>query len=148
MWDTAKQRAFLDVAYQDVVQGSRYIDLAVLAGSAHVNVAPAVRVARHELKKHVRYPGPSLVLFVVDVRGMWGVEAKAWLKDIKPQLQVPDKDAAAAVLKYRIAASIQSAVADSILRSATDTRRPRNPPSRGGAPIITGAPSGPLLQPL
>ena len=138
----------MDVAYHDVVQGCRYVDLAILAGSTHVNVAPDVRVARHEQVKHKRYPGPALVPFVVDVRGTWGVEALAWLKDVKPQLQVPNKEAAAAVLKYRLAASIQSSVADAIIRSATDTRRPRDPPHRRGPPVIAGAPSGPLLQPL
>ena len=147
-WDTATEHAILDVAYNDAVAGRRYVDLAVVAGSTHVDVAPDVRVARHEKFKHKRYPGPALVPFVVDVRGAWGAEALAWLKDIKPQLQVPDKDAAVAVLKYRLAASIQSSVADAVIRSATDTRRPRDPPQRPGPPLIAGAPPGPLLQHL
>ena len=147
-WDTPTERAFLDVAYNDAVAGRRYVDLAIVAGSTHVNVAPDVRVARHEKFKHKRYTGPALVPFVVDVRGAWGAEALAWLKDIKPQLQVPDKDAAVAVLKYRLAASIQSSVADAVIRSATDTRRPRDPPQRPGPPLIAGASPGPLLQHL
>ena len=147
-WDTPRERAILDIAYNDAVAGRRYIDLAIIAGSTHVNVAPDVRLARHEKYKHRRYPGPALIPFVVDVRGAWGAEALAWLKDIKPQLRVADKDAAIAALKYRLAAFIQSSVADAVIRSATDTRRPRGPPCRPSPPLITGAPPQALQPPL
>ena len=59
-----------------------------------------------------------------------------------------DKDAAIASLKYRLASSIQSSVADAVIRSSTDTRRPRDPPLRPSPPIITGAPPRPLQQHL
>ena len=85
-----------------------------------------------------------MIPFVIDVRGAWGAEARAWIKDIKPQLQVADKDAAIATLKWRLASCVQSSVADAVIRSTTDTRRPRDPPPRPGPPIITGAPPQPL----
>ena len=85
-----------------------------------------------------------MIPFVIDVRGAWGKEALAWLKTIKPQMQVDDKSAALAVLKWRLAACIQSAVADSVIRSTTDARRPRDPPPRPAPPLLEGVPPPPL----
>ena len=143
-WDKPGERAVLDIAYFDAQGTQRYLDLAVIAARTHASVAPDIRLERHERYKHRRYPGPALVPFVIDVRGAWGSEARAWLKTIKPQLQVDDKTAAIAILKWRLAACIQISVADAVIRSTTDTRRPRDPPARPGPPIIEGAPPAPL----
>ena len=117
--------------------------MAVVAGKIHANVAPAVRIVRHERKKHGRYPGPALVPFVLDVRGAWGKEAQAWLRDVTPQLHCEDKAGAVALLKWRIASTLQSAVADAALRCSTTTRRSRNavpaPPLRAAAAGDAGA---------
>ena len=143
-WDKPGERAKLDIAYFDAQGTQRFLDLAIIASRAHASVAPDVRLERHERYKHRRYPGPALVPFVIDVRGAWGSEAQAWLKTIKPQLLVDDKNTAISVLKWRLAACIQISVADAVIRGTTDTRRPRDPPVRPNPPSFEGAPPPPL----
>ena len=72
----------------------------------------------------------------MDVRGAWGKEAQAWIRDITPQIRAEDKVAAVALLKWHIASTLQSAVADAALRSSTATRRSRN-----AAPIPAPGPA-------
>ena len=145
-WNKPNERAVLDIAYYDAQGRERYLDLAVIAPHNGRSLPPAVRLERHERTKHRRYPGPALVPIVIDVRGAWGPEARAWLKTIRPQLPVDDKPAAIATLQWRLAASIQSAVADAVLRSTTDTRRPRDPPAPSPPPAPDGARPAPPGQ--
>ena len=127
-WDTARASAILDIAYLDAKTGTRYLDIAIVSGGTHANLPAATRIARHEQHKHTRYPGPALVPFVIDVRGMWGSEARAWLRDVKPQLSSPDPEEAIRLLKYRLSACIQGAVAEQVIRCATANKRERQAP--------------------
>ena len=138
-WDTNKKKAILDIAYLDPRTGPRYIDVAVVAGNIHAHVEPKIRIERHEKLAHRRYPGPALVPFVMDIRGTWGREALSWVKDLKPFLPPQDRDRAFLSLRWRLSSSVQSSVADAILRSSTATRRPRPPPAASTAPVFVCA---------
>ena len=142
-WDTPKKKAILDIAYCDPRMGVRYIDIAITAANVHADVPPDIRIQRHERFKRRRYPGPPLIPFVIDIRGAWGKEAIAWIKDLKPFLNTEDKNAAIASLRWRLSASLQSAVADAIIRSTTETRRARDPPQTPPPAAATPPPTGP-----
>ena len=111
-WDTPRERAVLDVAYMDSVRGARFSDVAVLAAHSHRGVPAQTRLERHERKKHVRYPGPHLVPFVVDVRGRWGKEAQAWARAMILRLPAEDRALAMQDLRWRISRALQIAVAE------------------------------------
>ena len=103
----------------------RYLDLAIIAGNTHASVAPEIRLLRQERVKHRRYPGPDLVPFIIDARGAWGVEARQWMREIKAQIAVPDKDVAIAALKWRLAAGVQRAIAEAVIQCSTTPRLSR-----------------------
>ena len=128
-WDTQRAKAFLDIGYLDKHRGQRYLDIAVIAGGTHAAVPVATRLERHARAKRQSYPGAALIPVIIDVRGALGKEALARLKEIKPQIQAPDKEAAMAFLKWRLASSIQGSIADAVLRSTTSTRRERGTPA-------------------
>ena len=141
-WGTPRERAVLDIAYTDSRGGRRYVDVAVVAGDTHCTLAPSVRTERHERKKHRRYPGPALVPFVLDVRGAWGKEALAWVRNLQPQIRADDRRAATDKLKWQVAAALQSAVADAATRSGAANKRHRHeaPGAPAPAPAPVGAP--------
>ena len=132
-WDTPRERAVLDVAYMDSVRGPWFLDVAVLAAHSHRGVPAQTRLERHERKKHVRYPGPHLIPFVVDVRGRWGKEAQAWARAMILRLPSEDRALAMQELRWRISRALQIAVAEQCLRALRPTRRQPIPQPQGAA---------------
>ena len=75
-WDTASERARLDIVLSDPRLGEVCIDVSVVTTVTHGAGRGALRgIERRERKKHLRYPGRGLFPFVLDVRGRWGREA-------------------------------------------------------------------------
>ena len=144
-WDTPREQARLDVAYFDSRHGERFIDVAVLAAHTHKGLAAQIRLERHERKKHTRYPGPRLIPFVLDVRGLWGKEACAWARAMVRRLPKADRAAALQDLRWRVSQALQLAVAEQCLRALRPTKRQPNlqaeaPASQAGPPA-EGLPS-------
>ena len=137
-WDTPREQARLDVAYFDSRHGERFIDVAVLAAHTHKGLAAQIRLERHERKKHTRYPGPRLIPFVLDIRGLWGKEACAWARAMVRRLPKADRAAALQDLRWRVSQALQLAVAEQCLRALRPTKR--QPNSQAEAPASQAGP--------
>ena len=117
-WDVAGLRAVLDVAYIDKQLGARHVDVSFVASITHGGVDAGVRLARREKAKHTRYPGPTMVPFVLDVRGRWGNEAQAWARDVLREHDPEERQRRLQDLRWRVAKALQGAVAEQCRRSA------------------------------
>ena len=93
----------------------------------HKGLAAQVRLERHERKKHTRYPGPRLIPFVLDVRGLWGKEAFAWAHAMVRRQPKAERAAALQDLRWRVSHALQLAVAEQCLRALRPTKRSHNP---------------------
>ena len=95
-WDRRKQdgtleRARLDVVFQDHNGQTVYVDVSVPAASTTCPATARTRMARDgaaaarmEDSKRLRYPGPTLVPFVVEALGRPGSDAVALLRSFAP----------------------------------------------------------------
>ena len=137
----------LDVMYYDPEHGQRFLDVAVLAAQTQLGVAAQVRLTRYERKKHTRYPGPQLIPFVLDVRGLWGREARAWVQSIVKQLPSEERAAATKDVRWRVSKALQTAVAEQCLRSALPSRRDAAPGRDGALRLRATRPQLPTPAP-
>ena len=71
-------------------------------------------LARKERKKHLRYPGPELVPFCVDVRGRWGREAEAWLRRAVRRSPAEQRSEQIRACRYAVSFALQVAVAEQL----------------------------------
>jgi len=115
-WNTARERAILDVVYTGPSANTVKMDVSVLDGATtHRGVRQAKWcLARREKAKHRRYPGPGLVPFVLDTRGRWGHEATAWLRAAVRCIPQEQRAEATAQCRYRVSVALQRGVADQV----------------------------------
>ena len=116
-WCTEEREARLDVT---VSPNGRNIHLDVsCVDSAQecVDSGSQHAIERRERAKHQRYPGPALTAFVMDTRGAWGREARAFLQNLLRYL--PQDTHATARLRCRqlISRALHSVTADQMLSS-------------------------------
>ena len=83
------------------------------------------RFARREKDKHDRYRGGHLVPFVLDPRGRWGQEAKAWVQHIMGQLPEEMRAAAGARVRWIVAQALQLGIGEQLLGSGRAGPPPR-----------------------
>ena len=90
--DGSVTRARLDVAFLDTQARSMYADVAIVAASSICPATQRARAARDgaaaaraEDGKRLRYPGPSLVPFVIEVLGKPGKDAVSLLHAFAPR---------------------------------------------------------------
>ena len=106
------EAARLDVCYW---AGGRtqYVDTTVVTSGTKTPGALVV-LERRERTKHRKYPGPSMIPFVADARGRWGVEAKAWARGICKGLPADQKGEQWAKLQWVVARALQEGVAEQV----------------------------------
>ena len=113
-----KERAYLDVVYTESGGAKVHIDTTVtdLASLAERGGAAWKHgLARREQTKHLRYPGPTLVPFVLDVRGRWGREATAWFKGfLRKHVAEEDRSEKAKLGRWMVAEALQNACATQV----------------------------------
>ena len=71
-------------------------------------------IERREKRKHVRYPGRGLYPFVVDIRGKWGKEAHAFIKNIVGALPKDKRQEAIRKCRWGVAMALQTGVSNQI----------------------------------
>ena len=131
-WNTPEQHARLDITLTDPRAGEVCVDVSlvnsVVAGAPR---RPVLALECRERAKHVRYPGPGLFAFVLDVRGRWGKEAHSFCQSVLAVL--PKEQRADAMVRCRrlVSRALQMAVAEQLLMAAA------RPP--GIAPAVYGA---------
>ena len=113
----------MDVSYTDPDKGTCYLDVAVLAAAHQVGVEASVRLERHERKKHTRYPGGTLVPFILDVHGRWGREAAAWARTLVSKYPEEERRDMLMELRWRISRTLQLQVGEQCLRSLRPSLR-------------------------
>ena len=117
-WDTPKERAILDLWVVDPDTAVPvYVDVAIVASATQSCTPATTLLARRERTKHLRYPGNSLVPFVLDARGRWGNEAVAWAKGLLRHLSPADRQEALWELRWEVAQALHTAVAEQCLTS-------------------------------
>ena len=80
-WNTASERARLDIVLTDPKLGEVCVDVSVATTVRRGVGKGAVRgLERREKRNHMRYPGIGLYPFVLDVRGRWGRETHAFVQ--------------------------------------------------------------------
>jgi hypothetical protein len=96
-WDKVREdgtilRARLDVVFQDTQARTAYADIAIVAASSVCSSLKRARAARDgaaaaraEDGKRMRYPGPNLVPFVIELLGRPGADAIALLRSFAPR---------------------------------------------------------------
>ena len=143
-WNTARERAILDVVYAGPAANAVKMDVSVVDGATtHGGVRQAKWcLARRGKTKHNCYPGPGLVVIVLDTRGRWGHEATAWLRAVGRRVPLESRAEAMAKCRYKVTVALQMGVADQIWSAcwSHDRTRQRN------AYLVPCAASG-LLDP-
>ena len=118
-WHRQDSRAVLDVVYHDGVAGRVRMDVTVTDGAELARRGRPWRhtLERRERRKHLRYPGPSLRPFVVDVGGRWGREALAWLRQVLRRLPPDARSLAAQRCRAAVAVALQGECAEQVCRA-------------------------------
>ena len=117
-WCTAEREARLDVTVS-AQNRSIHLDVSCVdsaqelasSGSQHA-------IGRRERAKHTRYPGPALTAFVLDTRGAWGREARAFLHNMLRHMSEDTRGAARLRCRQLVSRALHSATADQMLSSA------------------------------
>jgi hypothetical protein len=127
-WSWEGQEAILDLVFQDGQLGTVHVDVAVTDSAAPGHGRTALfNTRRRERAKHLRYPGHGLTAFVLDTRGAWGQEARAFAARMVAALPQEERMQAVRELRVRVARALQSALADQLASAAAvpTTLRPR-----------------------
>lgn len=124
------ERARLGVVYTEKNGVQACMDVSLVVTGKEGAATNGNILAIREKKKHQRYVGAvgrTLIPFVVDTRGRWGTEALAWVKGKVKRLPPPEQKARVADLRWRIAKTLQEAVAEQCWNSMTsiESRRQR-----------------------
>ncbi len=117
-WSRDNEEARLDIAYHDQREGPMYLDVSVVASAQRAPDGHGRLLSRRERAKHQRYPGRNLIPFVLDVRGRWGMEARAWLKTMVGSMDEDRRSEALQSCRWLVSQALQASVAEQGLRSA------------------------------
>lgn len=93
-------------------------------------------MARRERGNHLRYPGLGLCPFVLDTRGAWGKEARAFVASVTVDMEPTTRAHAVKTCRQSVSTALQLAVADQLLSSAQGVVR-AGPAARPGAAPAT-----------
>ena len=132
-WNREGERAVLDITYRDPVGGLLYLDVAVVNGAVPQKrgLRASQAIARREQQKRLRYPGPSLVPFVLDTRGKWGSTALAWGAQVTRGLESKERAFAITECRALVSNALQQGVAEQLLSGMRRrTQAPEGPPTR------------------
>ena len=120
-WCTAEREARLDVVVSTHGRNT-HIDFSYVDSVHELGASGSLQaIARRERAKHHRYPGPSLTAFVLDTRGTWGREARAFLHSMVGHLPQEARTAARLRCRQLISRALHSVTADQMLSSALPT---------------------------
>jgi len=123
-WDKPGKIAILDIAYFDRNLQQVCVDVSVIDGAEGSKTTrpqgtkAKFAIPRREKVKHVRYPGDGLFPFVVDTRGRWGSEAKAWAAAAVRHLPQEERSRQIRKLRVSVSLAVQHAVAEQILSAS------------------------------
>ena len=114
-WNTADERARLDIVLTDARLGEVCIDVSVVATITSDAGRGVLRgIERREKRKHNRYPGRGLYPVVVDVRGKWGKEAHALIQAMAGSLPREKRAEAIRACRRKVAVALQAGIANHI----------------------------------
>ena len=118
-WESSQHgAAVLDVVYFAGLHGRTCLDITLVDTSAVAGSnggRPYVStLQRRERMKHLRYPHPGLVPFVLDVNGRWGQEAETWLRRVLGDLPEAERNEARCSLRAAVARGLHSQVAEQV----------------------------------
>ena len=74
---------------------------------------------RREKQKHQRWPGAGLYPFVLDVRGRWGKEARAFMMATVGNLPKDERTEAVKRCRRMVPVALQTRVAEQLLTAAS-----------------------------
>ena len=124
-WDEPGEKvAILDIVYFNKNLQHICVDVSVIDGAEGSKTTrpqgtkAKFAIPRREKEKHVRYPGDGLFPFVVDTRGRWGSEAKAWAAAAVRNLPQEERSRQIRKLRVSVSLAVQHAVAEQILSAS------------------------------
>merc|ERR1712078_127359 len=119
-WNTASERARLDIVLSDPRLGEVCIDVSIVTTETTGAGRGVLRgIERRERMKHLRYPGRGLYPFVLDVRGKWGRETHALVQAMVGSLPKEKRADAVRSCRRAIAVALQTGVANQIHSAGT-----------------------------
>ena len=117
--------AILDLVYIDSRLGRVCVDVSICDSVFdHHSTGSHQALTRRERKKHTDYPGQGLYAFVLDTRGRWGREARAWVNLAVRHLSGSDRPAAIRSCRQQVSSALLSCTADQMLSAASTVPAP------------------------
>ncbi len=118
-FNTPDRKAGLDIAYTDRRLGPMTADVSLIRSSLEGGAKRCLKaLERREKSKHVRYSGPGLFAFVLDVRGRWGREAYAMVQSVVSHLDPSLRAAAIKDCRRRVSRALHFATAEQLMSAA------------------------------